>query len=152
MAPRDEKASRTRGRGRATRRQPRWPPALWKKLLHSTAILAPKPAQRRRRPPVPVTEQRHQARHEQRPDERGVDRNGHRDPEPQLLDDQNPRRDEGADRDAEEERGGGDDAPGSLEAERHRLAVREPRVVRLLDAREQEDAVVGREAERDREQ
>ena len=39
-----------------------------------------------------------------------------------------------------------------LEPERDRLAVRQARVVRLPDPREQEDAVVGREPEGDREQ
>ena len=40
----------------------------------------------------------------------------------------------------------------SLEPERDGLAVREPRVVGLLEPGEEEDPVVGREAERDREQ
>ena len=42
--------------------------------------------------------------------------------------------------------------PGPLQPERDRLAVRQPGVARLLDPREQEDAVVGRERERHREQ
>ena len=42
------------------------------------------------------------------------------------------------------------DPAGALEAERDRLAVLEAVVVRLADPREQEDAVVGREPERDR--
>ena len=42
--------------------------------------------------------------------------------------------------------------PGALEPERDRLLVGRAGVVRLLDAREQEHAVVGREPERDREQ
>ena len=42
--------------------------------------------------------------------------------------------------------------PGALEADRDRLAVVVAAVARLLDPRQQEDAVVGREPEGDREQ
>ena len=45
-----------------------------------------------------------------------------------------------------------DDPAGPFEPERDRLPVLEPRVVRLLDPREQEDAIVGGEPERDREE
>ena len=73
-------------------------------------------------------------------------------PRPDLLDEDDLRRHERADRDAEEERRGGDDSPRALESDRDRLRVGRAAVTRLLDAREEEDAVVGREAERHREQ
>ncbi len=59
---------------------------------------------------------------------------------------------EGADRDREQQRRGGDDPAGPLEPDRDALGVARPGVARLLDPREQEDPVVGGEAERDREQ
>ena len=57
-----------------------------------------------------------------------------------------------ADRYGEQHRRGGHDAPGPLEARRDRLGVGEASVARLLDPRQQEHAVVGGEAEADREQ
>ena len=52
----------------------------------------------------------------------------------------------------EQQRRGGDDPPGALQAPRDRLLVRLAGVVELLDACEQEHAVVGRERERDSEE
>ena len=46
--------------------------------------------------------------------------------------------------------GGGDDRAGALDADGDRLAIAAPAVARLLDAPEQEDAVVGREREHER--
>ena len=57
-----------------------------------------------------------------------------------------------ADGDHEQQRGGGDDAAGALQADRDGLVVLRAGVERLLDAREQEDAVVRGQAERDRQQ
>ena len=51
-----------------------------------------------------------------------------------------------ADRDAEEERRGGDDATGALEPPATASAFAQPAVAALLDPREQEDRVVGRRA------
>ena len=62
------------------------------------------------------------------------------------------RGDERADRHAEQQRGGGHEAPGALEAVRDGLARGQAVVVGLLDAREQEHAVVGGEREGDDEQ
>ena len=73
-------------------------------------------------------------------------------PEPELLDEDHLRRHERADRDAEQDRGRGHDPAGPLQPDGHRLVVGQPAVARLLDPREQEHAVVGREPERDREQ
>ena len=73
-------------------------------------------------------------------------------PSPDLLDEDDLRGHEGADRDREQERGRGDDPAGALEPDRDRLGVGGAAVARLLDPREQEDAVVGREPEGDREQ
>ena len=105
------------------------------------------PPQRPRRPPVPVAEQRHQARNEQRADDRRVERDGHRGADAELLDERDPGGRERADRDAEEQRGGGDDPPRPLHPVRDGVAVLEPAVARLLDPGEEEDRVVGREAE-----
>ena len=110
------------------------------------------PPQAGRRPPVPLAEQRHQARHEQGADDRRVDHDGEAGPHPELLDEDDVGRGERAYRHAEEQRCGGHDPAGALEPEGHRLRVRQPRVVVLLDPRQQEDPVVGRERERDHEQ
>ena len=84
---------------------------------------------------------------------RGVDQHGDRGADAELLDEDDLRGREGADRDAEEQRRGGDDAARSARgpiatASRSDGAV----VARLLDPRQQEDAVVGGEAEGDGEQ
>src|SRR2546425_348257 len=67
------------------------------------------PAQRAGRPPVPVSEQPHQRRNEQRAHDRRVDQNREACADSELLDEDDLRRRERADRDAEEERCGGDD-------------------------------------------
>ena len=59
---------------------------------------------------------------------------------------------ERADRDGEQERGGGHDPPGALESDRDSSVVGHAAVVRFLDPRDQEDAVVGGEPEGDREE
>ena len=105
------------------------------------------PAQRLRRPPVPVAEQRHQAGNEQRPDDRRVERDRNRGADAELLDERDAGGGERADRDAEEQRCGRDDPPRALHPVRNRLAVLEPTVACLLDAGEEEDRVVGREPE-----
>ena len=129
-----KKPLETRGRGKPTRLAPRC------FLVHvSSSSIARILATTTVGPPVPVPEQGHQARHEERPDQGRVDRDGERDADPDLLDDHDRRRGERADGDAEEQRRRGDDPPGPFEAERDRLAVLETGVVRLLDPREQED-------------
>src|SRR3954454_5309682 len=44
------------------------------------------PAEPSRQPPVPVAEQRHRRRQQHAPDQRGVDEDGHGEPEAELLD------------------------------------------------------------------
>src|SRR4249919_2227516 len=100
------------------------------------------PAQRRGRPPVPTTEQRHQARYEQGPDDRRVERDGDGGADTELLDERDARGRKGADRNAEQQRGGGDDAAGSLHPVGDGVAVVEAAVSGLLDAREEEDRVI----------
>ena len=109
-------------------------------------------AQRRRRPPVPFAEQPHQRGDQQRPDDRRVDQHGDRRPDPELLDEDDLGGGEGPDRDREQDRRGGHDPAGALEPDRDGLAIVVASVARLLDSRQQEDAVVGREPEDDREQ
>jgi hypothetical protein len=110
------------------------------------------PAQRSRRPPRERAQAPHQRRHEQRAHDARVDRHGERGAHAELLDEEHVRGGEGADRHAEEQRRGGDEAPGALEPVRHRLAGGETVLARLFDAREQEHAVVGRQGEGDDEQ
>src|SRR5215207_364840 len=110
------------------------------------------PPQGSRRPPVPVPEELHQRGHEQRPDQAGVDQHRQRRPDAVLLDEDDLRGREGADRNREEQRGGGHDPSRPLETGGYSLRALDSRVMRLLDPGEQEDAVVGRETEDDREQ
>ena len=109
-------------------------------------------AQGTRRPPGALAETAHERGDEQRAHDRGVDRDRERGAEAELLDEEDVGGDERADRHAEEQRGGGHEAPGALEAVRDRLAGWQPAVVGLLDAGEQEHAVVGGEREGDDEQ
>ena len=108
--------------------------------------------QRRRRPPVPLAEQLHQRGDQQGADDARVDQHRERGADAVLLDEDDLRGGEGADRDREQQRRGGDDPAGPLEPDRHRLRVRGAVVARLLDPREQEDGVVGREPEGDGEE
>src|SRR5436190_3534703 len=103
-------------------------------------------------PPVPLSEELHQRRHEKRADDARVDQHSERRSQPVLLDEDDLRGDEGADRDGEEEGSGGDDAPRALEPDRDGFRVGGPAIASFLDPREQEDPVVGGESERDREQ
>src|ERR1022692_2930187 len=104
------------------------------------------------RPPVPSPEQRHQRRYEQRPHDERVDQDRARSPDADLLEEHDLRRRERADRHGEHQRRGGDQPPGSLEADRYRFPIARSGVARFLDSREQEYAVVGREREYDRRQ
>jgi hypothetical protein len=67
-------------------------------------------AQGRRGPPVPLTQERDQRRHQQGADDGRVDQHGHRGADAQLLDEDDLRGREGLDGDAEQDRGGGDRA------------------------------------------
>ena len=137
------------GRRRLSRLSPPRPPSARPgRLAEADPVV--QAAQRGRRPPVPLAEQRHQGRHQQRADDGGVDQHRQGRAHAELLDEQHPGGGEGADRDREQQRRGGHDAAGALEAQRHRVLRLGPRVVRLLDARQQEHRVVGGQAERQR--
>ena len=81
-----------------------------------------------------------------------VDQHGERRADAELLDEDDLRGREGADRHREQQGRGGHDPARALEADRDRFGVRRPAVVGLLDPREQEHAVVGRQPEPDREE
>jgi hypothetical protein len=104
------------------------------------------------RPPVPAAEQPHQRGHEQGADDGRVEQDSRGGAESELLRDHDLRGEEGAERHGEEQRRRGDDPSGSLEPDRDRLRVVVTAVARLLDAREEEHAVVGREPEDDGEE
>src|SRR6202034_1190951 len=103
-------------------------------------------------PPGPLPQTPHDRRHEQRAHDGRVDRDRQRRADAELLNEEDVRSGEGADRHAEQERGGGYEAPGALQAVGDRVACGETRVVGLLDASEQEHPVVGGERKGDDEQ
>ena len=78
------------------------------------------------RPPVPLAEQLHQRRDQERADDRGVDQDRERGADAVLLHEDDLRRREGADGDREQQRRSGDDAPGALESDGHRLRIEAP--------------------------
>src|SRR5204862_302148 len=87
--------------------------------LCDEAGLAADPRQRRRKPPVPAAEDRHQRRHEERPHDRRIDQNGDRQTETELLQADDRAGDEAAERGDHDDRRGSDDAPRALQAVRH---------------------------------
>ena len=109
--------------------------------------LGQEPAQRRGRPPVPAPEQPHEGGDEQHADDRRVD--DHRDglAERDLLHEEDFRGAEREEHDRQQRGRGRDHAARALDAERDRLGVGQPAVAVLLDPREHEDRVVGRQAE-----
>ena len=100
-----------------------------------------------RSPPVCAPKQRHQSGDEQRADDCRIDDHGQRGADAKLLERGDVRRGERAHRSAEEQRRGADDTPAALQAGGDRNFVGRTGVVGLLDARQQEHAVVGRQPE-----
>src|SRR5215218_7112318 len=98
--PRDAAASRSRP-PRCTRPSKEHPPDLC--LPEREACV--KTAERPRRPPVPASQEPHQGRHEQGTDDRGVEEDGGSGAEPELLGDDDPGCEEGAEGNREEKGG-----------------------------------------------
>ena len=121
-------------------------------VVHDLAVSEPivDAAQRRGSPPVASPGKPHERGHKRGPDQRGVHQHREREADAEQLDEAHPtsRSDE---HDGMSNAGRGDDAPGAIEPDRDRGRVVAGPVVLLLDAREQEDLVVHREAERDAE-
>ena len=115
------------------------------------------PARRRQRPaprapPVPVPEQAHRRRHEQRPDDGRVEGDRERHPDAERLDqDDVGERERGRDDDDDQRRGRHDPA-APLEAAGDRLLVVVGPVPDLLHPRQQEHLVVHRQPEQHAEQ
>ena len=105
------------------------------------------PLEPARQVPVPVAEQFHGGRHDDRPHHGRVDEDGDREAEAHLLEHDHLARGHAAEH-ADHDRGrAGDDAGGAADAVAHGLARVAGLVVALLDAAEQEHLVVHREAE-----
>ena len=109
------------------------------------------PREQARRPPVPASEQAHQRGQQQRAHDRRVDRNRERGAEAGLFDEGVARRDQRAERHAQQQSGGRHDRAGALEAVGDRLAIARAAPAFLRDPRQEKDPVVGCEAERQRE-
>ena len=122
----------------------------------ATGTTAP-PAEQRdpsrpRHPPVPAAEQPHRRGHDDQPDQRGVDGDRDRHPEPQLLHRQDPGEGEPAEHDDHEQRRAGDQRRRARDAARDALGVVAALDELLAHPPEQEDLVVGAEAEQQRQQ
>ena len=104
--------------------------------------------QPRRRPPVPVAEQPHRRRHQQRAHQRRVQQHRDRRAQAERFDQHDVGRDERqADQHHDRRRAGDDPARSAPARARRWSALSAPSQVRLLDAREQEDLVVHRQPE-----
>ena len=113
----------------------------------------PRPSARGgRHPPVPVAQQAHRGRHEERPDDARVE--GHRDGHAQSdrLDQDDVGERERAGHDHDDEGGGGHDPAAPLEAAGDRLGVVPGPIPDLLHPGQEEDLVVHRQPEQDAEQ
>ena len=99
-----------------------------------------------------VAHQLHRGRHEHEPHERGVEEDRHRQADADLLDLRDAGQGEDREHDDHDQRGAGDHLGRALETLGDRAAVVAGRVVALLDPAQQEDLVVHREAEDDRQQ
>jgi hypothetical protein len=107
--------------------------------------------QRRRGPPVRRPGQTHEGRHEQAPDDRGVQHHGQRQADAEQLEERHVGGAERQECDGQQGGGGAHDPPGPLEPERHGCCVPAGAVVLLLDAGQEEHLVVHRQAEGDAE-
>jgi hypothetical protein len=94
----------------------------------------------------------HERRHEEGADDAGVDEDGERGAEAEFLGDDDLRAEEGEEDDREEKGGGGHDPARAFETDGHGFRVGVAVVVGFLDPGEEEDAIVGGEAEDDREE
>ena len=104
-----------------------------------------------RHPPVPLAEQPHQRRHEQRADHGRVEDDPRREPDPELLDVDAGARREHEEREHQHERRARHELARAREPERDRALRVAGLVVGLAHAREHEDLVVHREPVEERE-
>ena len=105
-----------------------------------------------RQVPVPVPEQLHRRREEDRPDDRRVDQDRHGQADAELLEHQHRERREDGEDAHHHDRSARDDAGCRLDPVGDGLVGAHPPVVRLANAAEDEDVVVHRQAEQDHEE
>src|SRR5664280_454270 len=110
------------------------------------------PVQPSGEPPVGLPEQEHQRRDHGHPDDEGVDQDAPGQPEPELLDHPLTAQDERAEYQDHDQCGGGDGLSGGGQALADRLPVVPRPQPLLLDAGDQKDLVVHRQAEQDGEE
>ena len=101
-------------------------------------------------PPVGGSHQPHRGRDQDDADDRRVDEDADAEPDSELLDDHGLAERERTKRAEQDDRSRRDHAGRVLQACRHRLAVAPSLLVVLLDPRQHEDFVIGRQGEKDR--
>src|SRR5680860_1160808 len=122
-----------------------------RRLRLPDAVLLPPATHRPRGPPVRPAEQRHRRRNQQCPDNRRVDQQRDEHANADELHEHEARGGKRADDHSQQQGGAGDDPAGLLHTCRHRQGVVAGQVPLLTDPGQQEDLVVHREAEKDRE-
>ena len=118
-------------------------------MLDGASAEIRQPGEPSRQVPVPAAQQCHRRRHEDGANDCGVDDDGHRQPEADLLQLAQAAGGKGAEHRHHDERGAGDYPPRMTHAEGHGLASVACLIESLSDATHQEDVIVHRKAEED---